>query len=186
MTTPQYFADDIDKDEIAGRIPSQWENAVRLNALLNGILDLAQRELVEPLRQLEAYQSLDNAEGVWLDRLAAAVECGRPFLSVAAVAGSYFNFGTRFGLPGISISASPIGDADMRGFAAMCARMLYGDVTLGSLQWQARGMFPGAVYTEEAGRVAVDLNAEGGLILAGHELGGRLPRAPGLPLSVTV
>lgn len=183
MTTPDYFGGRVDRADIANRIPSQWLDAVRLRALIDGILNLAERELLAPLRQIEAYQNPDAAEGVWLDRL--AVNCPRLF--VTTTSSGFFNFGTPFGRPGVGQTEYPMPDGDYRGLLEMCARMLYGDGTLASLQWQARGMFPRAVYRDAAPApgVAVDLNADPSQWGLVPVVEGRLPKAAGLPITVT-
>lgn len=182
MTT--YYADRIDRQAIAERIPSQWLDAPRLRALIDGILALAQRELVDPMRQLEAYGNPDTAAGVWLDRLGQLLHCPRPFIVVAS--SGFFTFGQPFGAPFASTTQEGLGDEGYRRLLKMCARQIYGGCDLDSLEYQARGLFPGAAYEDEVSLVRVRLNnAIADLELAAG-LRGRLPRPAGVALDVVV
>ena len=180
MTTPAYFADNIDRQDITDRIPTQWQAAARLHALIDGLLNLVERELVAPLRQIEAYRNPDRAQGVWLDR--EELNCPRIFITTTSA--GFFNFGTPFGRPLVGQTEYRILDDDYRGLLTMCARMLYGDASLPSLQWQARGLFPNARYTDLAPGVRADLNATADQLDLARVMEERLPRAPGLPITV--
>lgn len=184
MTTPAYYADRIDRQAIADRIPSQWLDAPRLRALIDGILALAQRELVDPMRQLEIYGNPETAAGVWLDRLGQLLQCPRPFIVVASE--NFFTFGQPFGAPFASVTQEGLGDDAYRRLLQMCARQVYGGGDLDSLEFQARGMFAGAVYGDDVRRVRVALNNAIGDLGLARVMMGRLPRPAGVGLEVAV
>ena len=180
MTTPDYFGGRVDRADIANRIPSQWLDAVRLRALIQGLLDLVERELLLPMRQIEAYQNPGNAEGVWLERL--ALNCPRPFISTTS--SGFFNFGTPFGRPGVGQTEYQMRDDDYQGLLSMCARMLYGDGTLASLQWQARGMFPRVGYSDGPRGVLVSLRSDPNQLDIVRAIQDLLPKAAGRAITV--
>ena len=56
----------------------QYDEPPRLRALIEGLLQLHQRELVEQLCRLENFSLVDLAEGVWLDRIGQRLGLYRP------------------------------------------------------------------------------------------------------------
>lgn len=61
----------------------QWKQSQRLNALIEGILEIAQIYLVFPLNVLIDRQNIDNEEvvGQWLDDIGTRLGLARPTLS---------------------------------------------------------------------------------------------------------
>ena len=110
---------------------SQWDGAVRLRALLRGVLEVAQAELVEPAEALQRGQvSLSGAQGVWLDRIATRLGALRPrdfvgempfgFSQNRAVSGRQqsgtgFNQGYFFSIGDPGVRAAPLADNVYRG-----------------------------------------------------------------------
>ncbi len=74
---------------------SQWQNAPRLRALLEGYLALFKAELIDQLDHLERQMSLDTAEGVWLDYIGERLGLPRPGKRVdLTIPQQYFGFGS--------------------------------------------------------------------------------------------
>ena len=71
---------------------SQWDNATRLRALIQGKLQLLNDLLLEPLRHIERQYNPDEAIGIGLDRLGDRLGLPRP--RIAASAAGQFGFAT--------------------------------------------------------------------------------------------
>ena len=71
---------------------TQYRGSVRLRALIDGALDIVQREILDSLSTLERQLSLDTAEGVWLDYIGLRLGLSRP--SQLPEGTQFFGFGS--------------------------------------------------------------------------------------------
>ena len=72
------IAQRIDADAIARLLVSQWADALRLQALVRGLLGLVNELLVRPLAQVELQAGIDSARGVGLDWIGERLGLQRP------------------------------------------------------------------------------------------------------------
>lgn len=65
----------------AETLVSQWRQSPRLQSLVRQILDLAETDLLAPLRQMESQRTLSTARGQWLDWLGERMGQARPAIT---------------------------------------------------------------------------------------------------------
>ena len=167
------IAERIDTDSIAGLLVSQWDDSPRLKALIDGLLDLSQRELIDSLAQVERMRRLDLAQGVWLDGIGERMGLRRPATNLENFA--FFGFEGSGGVgfdqaPFASAHEAfsprvPVGDEYYLRLLRMRAEALLADGSVPRLEGAAREVFPGAEYIDHQDMtIAVRNRYEGSVV----------------------
>ena len=77
MTT---LRENRDIRDLTNNIIGQWENAPKLRALIEEIVDMFDEKLFQPLEYLEVQQNIDTAEGYWLNAKGNQFDYDRPIV----------------------------------------------------------------------------------------------------------
>ena len=144
----------IDVTESADQLIQQYEGSAKLQALLDGILEIIQDELVEPLLTLQECIAFADASGVFLDYLGLRVGYTRPTILDADVEYFGFNGGDGLGFdqaPMFSLhevlqARTPVGDEWYRGMLKGRARGLLSDGSIRDLDKVLDVLFDGDSY----------------------------------------
>ena len=135
---------------------SQWKGNAQIEALLRGMYEVIDDELVQPLRDLEEMRAWDTARGVWLDYIGRRLGFSRPSIDQTV---------TRFGFSGsdgVGFNQAPFATAT--GFIPqvqvgddvylLCLRVWAGTIltsgTIPDMNIAVRRAFPAAYYTDGA------------------------------------
>ena len=146
------IAQRIDIDSFPGLLVSQWDQAPRLRALAQGLLEAIHGELVDSLDAIERGTRIDTAEGVWLDRIGERLALSRPSVRRTDIEFFGFDGGDGVGfdqgpfattIPAL-VPRVPIGDAFYRCLLRLRSLALLADGSAADLERTLRSEFPQA------------------------------------------
>ena len=136
----------------------QWQDALRLKALLRGQRELTDDHQLRQLQEAERKRSLDEADTFWLDALGLLVGSRRPTTAVTTME-DRFGFddaGVGFDQAGFrSVNPAlaprqPVSDACHRGLIRMRARLLRSKGTIEDYEEALDSVFLNPVITDNA------------------------------------
>ena len=99
MTTPNVAT-------LRQHIIQQWRNSPRLNALLDGLLKLAQEELIDPTEDLQDMRSVELARGAWLDYIGERLDLHRAAVKLSQ-RNDFVNYFGFQGSPNLGFDRAP-------------------------------------------------------------------------------
>ena len=147
----------IDTDIIA-LLTSVSQTDARLVALIDGITELVQEQIIDVIDQLERYRSIDTAVGVWLDYIGERLAITRPSTENTGI--SYFGYEGSGSVgydqgPYWSINPNlrgrvPIGDSYYRSMLKARALTVRSSGTLAHITAAAALLYDGTVTITEA------------------------------------
>ena len=136
---------------------TQWRESAKMVALMRGLHELIDVELVQPLKDMEDMRNIDLAVGVWLDCIGERLGFPRPYVQMPATA--------RFGFEGVTIAVgfnqapfrsvlleqfdlTPIIDRVYRNCLKVWAGALLASGTIKSMNEAVQRVFPSSYYTD--------------------------------------